>query len=129
MLWKCGGARPHKPTTEMATQDVLAGAGAERLLRHVSDHADEIDGTIAFAPRGVDPAAIASATSDASGQSGLFDDSFQHCGDPGAQCREFALDDVPDQREVNAEVFVDQLVAHPRDLSPRDQVIACSGFR
>jgi hypothetical protein len=23
---------------------------------------------------------------------------------------------------------VDQLVAHPRDLSPRDRVIACPGF-
>jgi hypothetical protein len=40
-----------------------------------------------------------------------------------------AFDDVPDQREVNAEVFVDQLVAHSRDLAPRDRVIMCPGFR
>jgi hypothetical protein len=46
-------------------------------------------------------------------QSGLLDDAFQQRGDPGTQCWEFALDDVPDQVEINAEVFVDELVAYP----------------
>ncbi len=57
------------------------------------------------------------------------DDVLQQRGDPGAQYREFALDDVPDEREINAEIFVDQLVAHSRDLAPRDRVIVCPGFR
>ena len=37
-------------------------AGGGRLVRHVSDHADEIDGTIASTSRGVDARAIAKAT-------------------------------------------------------------------
>jgi hypothetical protein len=40
-------------------------------------------------------------------QCGLLDDAFQQRGDPGTQCGKFALDDVPDQVEINAEVFVD----------------------
>ena len=35
---------------------------ARLMVRHVSDHADEVDGTIAFASRGVDASAFAKAT-------------------------------------------------------------------
>src|SRR5262249_49194279 len=38
---------------------------------------------------------------------------------PRPHARQIALHDVPDQREIHAEVLVDQLVAHPGDQSPR----------
>jgi hypothetical protein len=38
----------------------------------------------------------------------------------GSQYRQFALNYVPDQGQVDAEVFVDELVTHAGDLPPRD---------
>ena len=63
---------------------------------------------------------IGLATSHASAQFDLFDDDVEQHGNPGPQRGEITLDDVPNQREINTEVFVDQLVAHPGDLAPRD---------
>jgi hypothetical protein len=34
------------------------------------------------------------------------------------QVGQVTIDHVPDESEINPEVFVDQLVAHPRDLPP-----------
>jgi len=33
------------------------------------------------------------------------------------------------KREIDAEVFVNQLVPHPRDLAPRDRIVVCLCFR
>lgn len=73
--------------------------------------------------------AIAPAAGDASGAVRTTHDAVEQRGDPGTQCGKLALDDIPYEHEINAEVFVDQLVAHPCDLPPRDRVIARSGFR
>ncbi len=44
-----------------------------------------------------------------------------------AQRRKLAFDDVPYEREVHTEVLVDELVAHPGDLPPRDVRLECAG--
>ena len=46
----------------MADLGCFRGSEAGRLPCQASDHADEVDGTIAFASRAVAPLAIASAT-------------------------------------------------------------------
>jgi len=53
-----------QPTAAYRNGDdpALRRGGRRLVLRHVSDHADEIDGTIAFASRGVDARAFAKAT-------------------------------------------------------------------
>jgi hypothetical protein len=56
MMGKSNRAR----STSDAALLLLWGIGL--LVCHVSDRADEIDGTIAFASRGVDGSAVASAT-------------------------------------------------------------------
>ena len=46
--------------------------------------------------------------------------------DLGAQRRKLAFDDVPHERKVYAKVLVDELVAHPGDLPPRDTRLECT---
>jgi hypothetical protein len=49
----------------MATEGSRLGGVAGRSLGHVSDHADELDGLIAFASRGLDTPPTGSATRNA----------------------------------------------------------------
>ena len=60
----CVARMMRKPRRATLTADaaLLLSWGMGLLVRHVSDHADEVDGTIAFASRGVHAQAIASAT-------------------------------------------------------------------
>lgn len=39
--------------------------------------------------------------------------------DTGTEARELLVDDLPDEIEVNAEIVMDEFVAHPGNLSPR----------
>lgn len=59
---------------------------------------------------------------------GLRADLIDQCLNPWAQRGQVALHDVPDQLEVDAEVLVDELVPHARDLPRRDLWIKRPGL-